>query len=187
MRDNTSHISLLCSILHQPIWAGTRSNKFTGWLTDLAGPKHRHLQNGIRLKMYLVPLLESLGLCRPPSDSPFHTGHEVAHSCCLLAALHYVWLGHWELAAVELLSLGNDSPNGLVLHSGNMHDFLLALTQLGCSGWLLGQKDGLPSCSNADTDFLLASHSDDTAAAAEETAAGTIVGSDADAGAGDLA
>jgi hypothetical protein len=31
----------LCSILHQPIWAGARSNKFTGWLTDLAGPKRR--------------------------------------------------------------------------------------------------------------------------------------------------
>jgi hypothetical protein len=34
--------------------------------------------------------------------------------------------------------LGNDSPNGLVPHSGKMHDFLLALTLLGCSGWLLG-------------------------------------------------
>jgi hypothetical protein len=30
------------------------------------------------------------GLCRPPSGSPFHTGHEVAHGCCLLAALHSV-------------------------------------------------------------------------------------------------
>jgi hypothetical protein len=33
----------LCSILHQPIWAGTRSNKFTGRLTVLAGPKHRQM------------------------------------------------------------------------------------------------------------------------------------------------
>jgi hypothetical protein len=41
VQDNISLISLLCSILHQPIWAGARSNKFTGWLTDLAGPKHR--------------------------------------------------------------------------------------------------------------------------------------------------
>jgi hypothetical protein len=41
VRDNISHISLLCSILHQPIWVGTRSNKFTGRLTVLAGPKHR--------------------------------------------------------------------------------------------------------------------------------------------------
>jgi hypothetical protein len=30
--------------------------------------------------------------------------------------------------------LGNDSPNDLVPHSGNMHDFLLALTLLDCSG-----------------------------------------------------
>jgi hypothetical protein len=43
-------------------------------------------------------------------------------------------LGHWELAAAELLSLGNDSPNGLVPHSGNMHDFLLALALVGCWG-----------------------------------------------------
>jgi hypothetical protein len=32
VRDNTSHISLLCSILRQPIWAGARIDKFTGWL-----------------------------------------------------------------------------------------------------------------------------------------------------------
>jgi hypothetical protein len=84
--------------------------------------------------------------------------------------------------------LGNDSPNGLVPHSGNTHDFLLAL--VGCSGWLLGQEDALPGCSDADIDFLLAGCSDGTAAAAEETASDTdAAGSDddADAGAGDLA
>jgi hypothetical protein len=130
------------------------------------------------MKMYLVPLLESIGPCRPPSGSPFHTGHETAHGCCLLAALHSVRLGHWELAAVELLSLGNDSPNGLVPHNGNMHDFLLALALLGCSGWLLG----------VDIDFLPAGYSDGTAVAAEETASGTAAtGSNADTGAGDLA
>jgi hypothetical protein len=42
VQDNISPISLLCSILHQLIWAGARSNKFTGWLTDLAGLKRRH-------------------------------------------------------------------------------------------------------------------------------------------------
>jgi hypothetical protein len=132
-----------------------------------------------------VPILESPGQCRPPSGSPFHTGHEAAHGCCLLAALHSVWLGHWELATTELLSLGNDSPNGLVPHSGNTHDFLLAL--VGCSGWLLGQEDGLPGCSDAGTDFLPAGYSDGTDAA-EETVTGTaVVDSDADAGAGDLA
>ena len=101
--------------------------------------------------------------------------------------MHSVCLGHWELAAAELLSLGNDSPNGLVPHSGSTHDFILAL--LGCSGWLLGQEDGLPGCSHAGIDFLLAGCSDGTAVAtAEETASGTAAtGSDADAGAGDLA
>jgi hypothetical protein len=138
--------------------------------------------------MYLVPLLESPGLCRPPSGSPFHTGHEVAHGCCLLAALHSAWLGRWKLAAAELLSLGNDSPNGLAHHSGNMHDFLLELALLDCSGWLLGQEGGLPGCSDAGIDFLLAGYSDGTAAA-EETASSTAGGSntDAGAGAGDLA
>jgi hypothetical protein len=53
------------------------------------------------------------------------------------------------MAATELLSLGNDSSNGLVPHSGNMHDLLLALALLGCSGWLLGQEGEVPGCSNA--------------------------------------
>ena len=71
-----------------------------------------------------------------------------------------------------------------------MHDFLLALALLGCFGWLLGQEDGLPGCSDADIDFLLVGYSNGiAAAAAEETASGTAAtGSDADvgAGAGDL-
>jgi hypothetical protein len=136
-----------------------------------------------------VPLLESPRLCRPPSGSPFRTGHEVAHGCCFLAALHFVSLGHWELAAAELLSSGSDSPNGLVHHSGNMHDFLLELALLDCSDWLLGQEDRPPGCSNAGIDFLSAGYPDGTAAA-EETASGTAAaGSDADANAdaGDLA
>jgi hypothetical protein len=45
VRDNISLISLLCSILHQLIWAGTRNNKFTGRLTVLAGPKRRQYYN----------------------------------------------------------------------------------------------------------------------------------------------
>jgi hypothetical protein len=76
--------------------------------------------------------------------------------------------------------------NGLVPHSGNMHDFLLGLALLDCSGWLLGQEDGLPDFSDTGIDFLLAGCSDSTAAAAEETASGTTgAGSDVDAGAGD--
>jgi hypothetical protein len=44
MQDNISLIpSRLCSILHQPIWAGARSDKFTSRSTVLAGPKHRQL------------------------------------------------------------------------------------------------------------------------------------------------
>ena len=66
-----------------------------------------------------------------------------------------------------------------------MHDFLLELALLDCSGWLLGQEDGLSGCSDAGIDFLLAGCSDDTDATAEETASGTAAtGSDADAGAG---
>jgi hypothetical protein len=72
-----------------------------------------------------------------------------------------------------------------------MHHFLLELVLLDCSGWLLGQEDGLPGCSDADIDFLLAGCSDGITAA-EETASGTAVaGSDTDVGvgvgAGDLA
>jgi hypothetical protein len=43
VQDNISLIPLLCSILHQPIWAGTRSDKFTGRLRVLVGPKRRQL------------------------------------------------------------------------------------------------------------------------------------------------
>jgi hypothetical protein len=71
-----------------------------------------------------------------------------------------------------------------------MHDLLLVLGLLGHFGWVLGQEDEVPSCSDAGTDFLPADYSDGTtAAAAEETASGTGAGAgaDADAGAGDLA
>jgi hypothetical protein len=67
-----------------------------------------------------------------------------------------------------------------------MHDLLLVLGLLGHSGWLLGQEDELPGCSDVGTDFLQIRCSDG-AAAAEETASGTGAGADVDAGAGDLA
>ena len=41
VRDNTSCVSPLCSISHQPIWAGTRSDKFTRRSRDPPGSKHR--------------------------------------------------------------------------------------------------------------------------------------------------
>jgi hypothetical protein len=97
-----------------------------------------HLQNGTRLRTYLVPLLGSPGLCRPPGGSPFHTGHVATHGCCLLVTMHSAWHGHWELVVAELPSLGNDLPSGLVPHNGNMCGLLLALELLGCSGGLLG-------------------------------------------------
>jgi hypothetical protein len=50
VRDNISLIFLLCSILHQPIWARAHSNKFTGRLTDLAGPKRRQY-DGLKIAL----------------------------------------------------------------------------------------------------------------------------------------
>jgi hypothetical protein len=45
VQDNTSHVSLLCSILRQPIWAGARSDKihWSAWLRVPRGPKRRQL------------------------------------------------------------------------------------------------------------------------------------------------
>jgi hypothetical protein len=45
VRDNMSRISLLCSILRQPIWAGAHSDKihWSAWLRVPWGPKRRHL------------------------------------------------------------------------------------------------------------------------------------------------
>jgi hypothetical protein len=98
--------------------------------------------------------------------------------------MHSAWQGHWELAAAELPSLGNDLPSGLVPHSGNMRGVLLALELLGCSGWLLGQEGEVPGGFGAGTNFLLVGCSDGIAAVAEETASGTTTaGAEADAGA----
>jgi hypothetical protein len=55
---------------------------------------------------------------------------------------------------VGLLSLDSSSPSDFVLHSKSMHDLLLVLGLLGHSGWLPGQEDELPDCSDAHTDFL---------------------------------
>jgi hypothetical protein len=41
VQDNTRPIFPLCSISHQPIWAGTRSDKFTSRSRDPPGPKRR--------------------------------------------------------------------------------------------------------------------------------------------------
>jgi hypothetical protein len=54
VRDNISHVSLLCSIFHQPIWAGTRNNKFTDRLTVLAGPKRQQLARQVGARCVLT-------------------------------------------------------------------------------------------------------------------------------------
>jgi hypothetical protein len=43
VQDNIRLIPPLCSISHQPIWAGTRSDKFTRRSRDPPGPKPRQL------------------------------------------------------------------------------------------------------------------------------------------------
>jgi hypothetical protein len=89
VQDNISLISLLCSILHQPIWAGTRSKKFIGRLTVLAGPKRRQLvrQVGARCVLTNTFPLSSRWVA---SSSLFSRGRcsasGVSSSCPLTAA-----------------------------------------------------------------------------------------------------
>jgi hypothetical protein len=52
--------------------------------------------------------------------------------------VHSVLQGQWELIAAELLSMGNATPNGLVLYSRNILGLLLALGLFDCYDWLLG-------------------------------------------------
>ena len=47
--------------------------------------------------------------------------------------------------------MGNDSPNGLVPHSGNNRGLLLALALPGCYDWLLGQEVEVPRCSGGSS------------------------------------
>jgi hypothetical protein len=88
-QDNISLISLLCSILHQPIWAGTHNNKFTGRLTVLVGPKRRQLacQVGARCVLTNTFPLSSRWVA---SSSLFSRGRcstsGVSSSCPLTAA-----------------------------------------------------------------------------------------------------
>jgi hypothetical protein len=92
-----------------------------------------YLQDEIRLRTYLVPLLGSLELYQPPGDSPFHTGYVAGRGCLLPIELHSVLLGHWEPTAAEPSSLGTASPIGLALLNGNILCLLLALGLSGCS------------------------------------------------------
>jgi hypothetical protein len=140
------------------------------------------LLDGIRLETYLLPHLVHPGLLWPPSGSPFHDCRP-GHTLLMFARVLLVSLRCWKLVAAELLSSGNDSSNGLVPHTGNIHDILLALGLSGCSGWLLGQEDEVSGYSVADTSFLLVGCANGTAAV-EGTAfeAASDVGIDAGAG-----
>jgi hypothetical protein len=92
-------------------------------------------------------------LCRPPGGSPFHTEHAAGHSCLPLAGVHSVLLGHWKLTVAEMLSLGNATPSGLVLHNGNILGLLVALGLSDYSDYLLGQEGEVPGCFVSGTDF----------------------------------
>jgi hypothetical protein len=76
-------------------------------------------------------------------------------------------IGSWLLLSCFLWAMIHPLPIGLVPHSGNMHDLLLALVLFGCSGWLLGQEGEVPGCSDADIDFLPTDCSGGTVAAEE--------------------
>jgi hypothetical protein len=127
-----------------------------------------------------VPLLGSPELCRPPGGSPFHAENAAVHGCLLLAEMHSIMLGHWELTVAELLSLGNASPSDLILHNVNILYLLLALGPSDYSDWLLGQKGAVPDCSAFGTDLLPVDCSSGT------TAEGTVseIDDDADASSG---
>jgi hypothetical protein len=79
--------------------------------------------------------------------------------------------------------LGNESPSGLFLHSGNIHGLPLTLELLGCSGWLLGQEGEVPGCSTSGTCFLLVGCTSGNITDAKETASSTTIDVDVDAGA----
>jgi hypothetical protein len=66
-----------------------------------------HLHNGTQLRTYLVPLLGSPGLCQLPGGSPFRTGHEAAHGCCLYMQCSLLdWgIGSWMLLSCSLWAM----------------------------------------------------------------------------------
>jgi hypothetical protein len=77
--------------------------------------------------------------------------------------------------------LGNATPSGFVLHSGNILGLLLALGLSDCSNWLLEQLGEVTGCSASDIGFLLVGCAGGIAAA-EGTASEIVV--DADVGSG---
>jgi hypothetical protein len=138
------------------------------------------LQYGSRLETYLLSCRGFPELLQPPSGSVSH-GYSVAESGCLLQAeAHSTLLGHWGLTAAGLPSSDIASPNGFVLHSGNMLCFHPELVLLDCSAGSLGQEDEVPA-SASRIDLLLTDCSGDSDAGAEGTAFGTAA-AEVDAG-----
>jgi hypothetical protein len=113
------------------------------------------------------------GLLRPPDGSASHGCSTSEHDCLLWAKAHSASLGNWGLAAAELPSSDNASPNVLALHNGSILFLFLALGLLDCSSWLLGQEDEVPADSTSGTNFILAGCSGSTIADVEGTASGT--------------
>ena len=75
-------------------------------------------------------------------------------------------------------------PSGLILHSGNILGFLIALGLSNCSDWVLGQEGEVPDCSVSSIGFLSIGCSGGTAAAVVEGNASKIdVDADIDSGA----
>jgi hypothetical protein len=112
---------------------------------------------------------------------PMVVGCSASNRDCLLPAeVHSVLLGHWGPATVEPSSSDNASPDGLARHSASILCLLLALGLLDCSGWLLGQEDGVSDYSVSGTNSLLVDYSYSTVADAD-------AGSTADISEGDSA
>jgi hypothetical protein len=75
--------------LHQPIWAGTRNDKFTGRLTVLAGPKRRQLARQVGACCVLTNtfLLSSIWVAFSSLSSPGRcSASGVSSSCPATAA-----------------------------------------------------------------------------------------------------
>jgi hypothetical protein len=91
------------------------------------------------------------------------------------AVAHLVLLGHWKMTIVGLLSSGNASPSGLVLHNGSILYLLLVLGLPSCSDLLLGQEGKVPDCFASGTDFLPLGCVGGTTTSTEGTASGIVV------------
>jgi hypothetical protein len=104
----------LCSILHQPIWVGARSNKFTRWLRVLAGPKHRQLARQVGVRCVLTNTF-SLSSRWVAFSSLFSRGRcsasKVSSSCPATAATTWYSSPHSATATTVVGSLGGDELN----------------------------------------------------------------------------